>query len=362
MDTPNIFQSNVAALPTPAALFPPLLDLSVAPIPLPQLPQSSPLAHPKTKRPINRLSGKQPHPALPSTVPIGPYLARSLQERWSSYREQLELCQAHFSEHAVHELRVATRRLISQFILLDCLLPNASLEKARRVLKRRLVALGDLRDTQVERLFIGKHVARFPALLYLDRWLARHERQLVKATARKVERFRTRKLEKWIFGLAADLNAGASHPRTQKQLAAAVLQATQAAFTAAADRRHAITPADRRTIHQTRVAFKRFRYMVESLSPGITGLSRRQLRALAYYQRKMGLIQDLEVIQSCLGDFAREHKKTAPLLHPFTLFLRQRRARALRSFLQTADRLFFFWPPAALVAASTRVAHKSLVS
>jgi CHAD domain-containing protein len=98
------------------------------------------------------------------------------------------------------------------------------------------------------------------------------------------------------------------------------------------------------------VAFKRFRYIVESLSPGITGLSKRQLRTLAYYQRKMGIIQDLEVMQACLTRYSRDDKKREALLHRFSRHLRQRRARALRSFLKSADRLFDFWPPAALVA------------
>jgi CHAD domain-containing protein len=110
-----------------------------------------------------------------------------------------------------------------------------------------------------------------------------------------------------------------------------------------------------RTIHHTRVAFKRFRYIMESLSPGITGLSKRQLLALAYYQRKMGIIQDLEVMQSCVARYAREVKNREALLQRFNSHLRQRRARALRSFLKSADRLYQFWPPASLIARADSV-------
>ena len=98
--------------------------------------------------------------------------------------------------------------------------------------------------------------------------------------------------------------------------------------------------------------------MVESLSPALTGLGKRQLRALAYYQRKMGIIQDLEVMQRCVARFLREHQRAEAALRPFCRHLRQRRLRALRSFLKSADRLFDFWPPARLAApaefASTR--------
>ena len=52
----------------------------------------------------------------------------------------------------------------------------------------------------------------------------------------------------------------------------------------------------------------------------------------------MGIIQDLEVLQVCVARYARGDKQRAALLQPFSRHLRQRRARALRSFLKTADR------------------------
>ena len=294
-------------------------------------------------------------PARPAPVAVGPFLAAALESRWESYRKQLRQCQEKFSEEAVHELRVATRRLLAQFTLLSCVAPSAALEKARRILKRRLAALGDLRDTQVQRLFIEQKTARFPELVLLLAWLQRRERRLAKAAAEKVNRFKTRKLEKWISAMIGHLTANAGRSRAQSRLASRVLRAAAEAFAEAVERRRAIDLADLRTIHQTRVAFKRFRYMLESLSPGLTGLSKRQLRALAYYQRKMGIIQDLEVMQACVARYTRGDKKREALLQRFSRHLRQRRARALRSFLKSADRLYEFWPPAALAAPSDSV-------
>jgi CHAD domain-containing protein len=290
---------------------------------------------------------------------VGPCLAEALETRWRSYREELRGCQEDFSEEGVHELRVATRRLIAQLVLLSCVIRSASLEKARRILKRRMVALGELRDIQVQRAFIEGQAARFPELELMRAWLQRRERRLAKSADRRVSSFKTKKLEKCVHALTDDLSAKSSGARTQSRLASAVLRATASAFAEAVERRQAIDLADLGTIHQTRVAFKRFRYMVESLSPGITGLSKRQLRALAYYQRKMGMIQDLEVLQACVGRFIREDKLTEGSLRPFRRYLQQRRGRALRSFLRSADRLFEFWPPASLMAASDLVATRS---
>ena len=292
-------------------------------------------------------------PWVPSLLPsaIGPALAKALDARWETYRKQLEYCQEEFTEQGVHELRVATRRLLAQFILLECVAPSASLEKGRRILKRRLAALGDLRDTQVQRLFVESKTARFPELALLHAWLRRRERRLVRSAALKVNRWKTRKLEKWISAMVGELTAHTRGSRAQSQLASAVLCATAHAFAEAVQCQRAINPADPRTIHQTRVAFKRFRYMMESLSPALTGLSKRQLRALAYYQRRMGIIQDLEVLRQCVARFIHEDSKTEPLLRPFCRHVQQRRTRAVHSFLQSADRLLRFWPPDQLIAA-----------
>jgi CHAD domain-containing protein len=361
METPRLPQSNVAALPPPAA--------AAVALPSPQNPAAPlaplPSAHPRPRATIARrqlrLPGRTRMKAGTRAVAaaVGPCLAEALRTRWRSYREELRKCQEEFSEEAVHELRVATRRLIAQLLLLSCVIRSASIEKARRILKRRLVALGELRDIQVQRTFISHEVARFPELDLMHKWLKRRERRLVKSAIEEVGRFKTKKLEKWVCGLIRGLGASAPSARLQDRQASAVLRATANAFAEAVERRRAIDLADLRTVHQTRVAFKRFRYMVESLSPGITALSKRQLRALAYYQRKMGIIQDLEVLQVGVGSYLEEHKKAEAVLRPFGRYLRQRRTRALRSFLKSADRLFGFWPPARLIAASDLAATRN---
>jgi CHAD domain-containing protein len=320
----------------------------------PTLPPLSP-AVPRASNPhtplVARITIKQPR--VPSHPPgaFGLALATALNARWQTYHKQLRQCQDDFTEEGVHELRVATRRLLAQLVLLECVAPSVSLEKGRRILKRRLAALGDLRDTQVQRLFLEHQAARFPELALLHAWLRRRERRLAKTAVGKVNRWKNGKLEKRISAIAAELTTSAHRSRAQSQLASTVLRTTANAFDEAVQRRRAIDLADLRTIHQTRVAFKRFRYMVESLSPALTGLRKRQLRPLAYYQRKMGIIQDLEVLQRCVARFIHEHGKTEPLLRPFCRHLKQRRIRALRSFLKSADRLLVFWPPATLAVS-----------
>jgi len=289
----------------------------------------------------------------------GRCLAEALETRWRSYREELRGCRKHFSEEGVHELRVAARRLMSQLVLLSCVVRSTPIEKARRILKRRSAALGELRDTHVQLAAIAGQTARFPELTVIHDWLQRRERRLAKSAAKRVRDFKTRKLEKWVRAIMRDLRCPSRGLRDQRRFTVAALRATAKAFADVVERRQAIDPADPRTIHRTRVAFKKFRYMVESLSPGLTGLSKRQLRAMAYYQRKMGIIQDLEVLEACVARFIREHHEAEAPLRPFGRYLRRRRIRALRSFLRSADRLLAFWPPVRLMSASEPTATRS---
>jgi CHAD domain-containing protein len=361
MEMTQLPQSNVASLPPPdAAVIEPLASkqsISHLPaFPSPSLAPRNPSGADHASLPPSALITPRGCVAVPA---VGPCLAEALQARWKSYREQLRDCQADFSEEAVHELRVATRRLIAQLVLLGCVSVNPALEKTRRILKRRLVALGDLRDTQVQRAFISRETARFPELALLRKYLERQERRLAKAASSKVARCKTRKLEKWIDALGLELGADPRGSRGQSQLAAAALRATASAFAEAVERRQAIDLADLQTVHRMRIAFKRFRYMVESLSPHLTGLSKRQLRALAYYQRKMGIIQDLEVLQHCVADYLQEQPAAETLMQPFIRYLQRRRSRALKSFLRSADLLFAFWPPAQLIAARESVATRN---
>jgi CHAD domain-containing protein len=129
------------------------------------------------------------------------------------------------------------------------------------------------------------------------------------------------------------------------RLSALVAKEVNEAFADVVRRRQAIDPAHASTVHRTRIAFKKFRYMVESLSPGLTGLGKSDLRALARYQKRMGILQDLEVMQECIKGFAEHNDGMAGLLTTFNSYLQGRRARALRGFLNSADELFRFWPP-----------------
>ena len=349
MNRLELTDSNAASLPPPDAGIAALLEQAPVPAVLPDFKDNS--------SPAVASAAITPSPVTPAVpwrppLTVGPFLARSLGARWELYRAQLRSCQKEFSEETVHELRVATRRLMAQIVMVSFVTPGKAADKTRRVLKRRLKALGELRDTHVQRLFIERHLARFPGLFLVRDFLQRRERRLEKAAAAKVKAFKARKLEALILKLGDRLASRPSWAGRPDRLLNVVVGATGQAFAEVVRRRQAIDPAEPGTIHRTRIAFKKFRYMVESLSPDLTGLEKRDLRALAYYQRRMGNLQDLEVMQQCITAYVAGDPGREAVLRPFVRYLKARRARALRGFLASADDLFAFWPPGSAAAGA----------
>ncbi len=317
--------------------------------------RSYPGVGPQIARPITTGSGGQGVVANPVVsvgwrVPeeLGAGLARALRNRLRSYRKQLRQCQEDFSESSVHRLRVATRRLIAQFALLSSVAPSAKTGKARKILKRRLKLLGELRDVHVQMSIIARQWPRYPELVLVLDFISRQERRLTKALARKVQEHKLRKLEKCGAALCAELRISSDDTVRREAIASKVFGAMAEAFAEVARRRQAIDPNHSATVHRTRVAFKKFRYIVESLSPAFTGLRGHHLRRFGTYQRRMGHLQDLEMFQAFIARFVKERPGTESLLRPFIRYLKERRARALRRAVRHADDLFVFWRLAGL--------------
>ncbi len=282
-----------------------------------------------------------------SDEPVPTPFLRVLRERREACAVQLRKCRKHCGEESVHQLRVATRRLTSHLSLLECLVPRAELKQARRLLKDRMSRLSELRDVHVQLTFIAAQVGSYPPLARIREQLERRQRKLVRKAGRRIRGFVNRKLNRWLDRVEERLAAGARSSSARRRQLKLAVRATADAFREVVQRRKQILPTEPATVHRTRIAFKKFRYMVESLSPEITGYSRRELRRLAYYQRKMGLVQDLEVLQETIAGAVPQENRSADGFEPFRKYLCQRRRRALLNFIRAADQLYTFWPPGA---------------
>ncbi len=278
------------------------------------------------------------------SIGVNEYLAASLRKQWKRYRKKLKSCQREFSQSAVHESRVETRRLISIVDLLRSFLADGPIKKARRILKRHLDRFDELRDTHVQLLSLAKMLRIFPVLQPFHAALEERERRAVKSTARKIKRIKAARLARLVAALAKGLEAAPKPGARRRAGPTRLLQAVNRAFTRVVELRRSIVPRDTATIHRTRVAFKNFRYMVEALAPLFPGVSARQFQAMKEHQSMMGDIQDNEVLLASFAEFRRKGSISPDSAGRFEEELLRRRRWLIGAYLQNADQLREFWP------------------
>lgn len=270
------------------------------------------------------------------------HLARSLNRRWRRWRKAFKRCRRSFSEPAVHDARIETRRLLASLELLDALLPPKHLKRARRRLKRRLRAFAELRDTQVQLALTRRLQPRLPGANQLEAALLKRERRCRKQARKRIQRFDNDALAEALQALHRQLGR-LDDPAAR----AATLKAVRQAFAETLRRRQQIQPEDTRTLHRTRLAFKHFRYMVESLDGVVRGVNRTLLRRLRAYQTLLGEIQDHEVFQLALQQLACDGDLSSDSAAVWQAEIDRQKRRLIGRFLKRADALGSFWPPPA---------------
>jgi CHAD domain-containing protein len=271
------------------------------------------------------------------------HLQKSLKKHWRRYRKELKRCQTNFSEEAIHATRVETRRLLSTVELLGGFLPAGRVAKVQHDLKRRLDIFDDLRDTQVHLLQVGKMRRVFSAAHHFHQYLLKRQIRLTKKTRKRTKEVTISRLGKLIDDCREKVEAQRK-VLAPNAAAARLMRAVDRAFIRTKQLRARISPSDTRTIHRTRVAFKKFRYMVEELADYLPIANDKVLAEMRHYQAMMGDIQDAEVLLLALDKFlARKEIKPGPARW-FREELARRRRWLIRAYLDAADQLKDFWP------------------
>ena len=270
------------------------------------------------------------------------HLSESLQTQWRRYRKQLKRCQRKFSEAAVHKSRVETRRLLATVELLCAFFPERDLKKARRALKDHLDSFDKLRDTQVQLVYVEHLLRTNPAAKKFCAWLREREERFIGESRKAVRKIKTRRLGKRISTFQQELQRLRKDTKPERAFSMAQ-GAIRLAFARVAQHCRHVRASDTETIHRTRIAFKRFRYMVEALAPMLPAVTDQHRQAMRGYQSMMGDIQDVEVLLATLDKFIKhgsDDTYTQRLLIEFT----RRREQLIRVYLIAAGKLQQFWP------------------
>ena len=267
----------------------------------------------------------------------------ALWQPWKRYRKELRRCQDKFSPNAIHDFRVESRRLLSSLALLEGFLPARRVEKVQRLLKRHLDLFDDLRDTQVQLETLARMGRVSAAVRQFRASLRQREERFTRRTRKQIRKVRIGRLGKLMGGCREEVEAQLEDSKPKPALAV-LGRSVARACRRARQLRARISPCDPVTIHRTRVAFKKFRYMVEALAQCVPGVTRPRLAAMRRYQTMMGNIQDSEVLLRALDKFLRKQGVKPEAMRGFREQLLRRRQRLIRTYLTAADRLLKFWP------------------
>jgi CHAD domain-containing protein len=266
-------------------------------------------------------------------------LLESLDSRWGNYREQLKTCRREFSEEAVHDLRVAARRLLALAGLIRAVAPHPRLQKIRTVLKEQLDGFDDLRDTQVMLAEISETLDTLPELKPFQQYLQKRERRLLREAEELIEALKLGGLAKRLERVRADI----AEQGPSVDLNGRILQAVDEAYLTVTQRYGWLNPAQPATIHRVRVAFKKFRYTLEIIYPLLDAYPEANLKRMHDYQTTMGDIQDVEVFLRTLADFTEREDTYDP--EPVHHYYEQRHTELIAVYVEEKGELFTFWRP-----------------
>ena len=270
-------------------------------------------------------------------------LEKSLRKQWKRYGRKLRHCQKELSEEAIHDFRVEARRLLSTVELLNGLVPPKPARKIRGALKEHLGIFADLRDVQVQLPAVDQMRGAFPAAAPFGDYLRRRVKRFAGSARKAIRKARTRSVGELIESSASAVRA------RRKEYAgepgrSLVLGSTGSAFARVMGLQARIDPADPETIHRTRVAFKRFRYMAETVLGYLPRRNEALVEAMHRYQTVMGDMQDAHVLCRGFERFLAKHDLDLDPARQLAEELSVRRQRLIDACMRETDQLLEFWP------------------
>ena len=262
-------------------------------------------------------------------------LLEALDARWRRLRDEWERTRKKNSEDAVHDLRVASRRLLAVLDTLDSLVDDSGIEDNRRRVKKLLQALSPLRDVQVQAAYVSRMVPIYPQLADFKANLDKKEQ----CAAKKL-----RKLLKEPLGLGHAIARSKRHTKGQPLETPAIVGIVDKRYREVLELAEHVDRSNITTIHEVRLSFKRFRYTAELVQPLIRKtLTASRLKQFHSFQTMMGDIQDMEVLSSRLVKWAGKDEQRAAGLEPVLEELAQHKEKRIDTFMDSLHTVRSFW-------------------
>lgn len=276
-----------------------------------------------------------------ATGSLAERLDEIFEQRIAEFISAARRTRAASDAEAIHDLRVASRRLNAAIRTWRSLVPTPARRAACRALRRLRRRLGKARELEVHvelleaRLPARKTVTRAAAaalLLRLKGRLARRRRAACRRASPKRIKRALRLLEAVVAGLPARLL------RDPEAAEEALAVEREAGVTARDSIRQAAESEDDTSLHAARIQAKKWRYTIECLEDALPGRSSQGVRPLRRIQEALGDIHDRIVLRDVI---ARESpdpgdERGPHALRPLIDKLEGERHRTLRKFQRLA--------------------------
>lgn len=271
-------------------------------------------------------------------------LAGELKRRWTLYRRALKRCQEKFSERSIHSSRIEARRLAAQLNLHRVFASRRTVEAAQAILKHHLNTFNSLRDAQVQLRLLKCECDGMPGANIIRKLTIKRLKRCRRAAKRRMRRIKTRPIKSVVHVLVQRLR---EHGKDQEWLRLdrmTIIRTVETAFTKVVECRPPMHAADAASIHRMRIAFKKYRYMMESMRPLMPGITPARIAEMKAFQDLMGDLQDTDAFLSRVDKLiATERLQAADAAH-IRRWLVRRQVHQVKRCVRRADIILKFAP------------------
>lgn len=232
------------------------------------------------------------------------FIIVSLENALTKYIYNYHKIIEEFAPDPVHDFRVSIRRYKALIYMLRALFDVAYLDELESLLKMQLKSFSKLRDTQVQILRLEKSVYRHPSLYTFLVFLRNKEQDYINKAKSLTRTLDSSDVE----GLTAFTSMELKSLMTKNNVYIQNLLIPLAnSLINVIDMINQVDKSNLNSIHSVRIAFKKFRYILEIQSE-ILSLTQDDFKTLKQFQDIMGLIQDNSVFTNNLQNFAKKQK------------------------------------------------------
>jgi len=262
----------------------------------------------------------------------------SIHKPWKEFLKAWKQARSTASEKSIHDLRVSTRRMIASLEVVRAASSSQSVALLQKQFKKDLKRMGPLRDLQVQlekltRLRVNGVVTDF------KRRLERREEDETKEIRDKLKPQERRQLERSLQEVRSIFDKADGNIDIRRRMEEIVRVRRSEFFKT----RRRFKPGNDETLHEMRIALKKFRYVTEVAAPYLGKWAKESADTMHAYQQLMGDSRDVELLRNELEKWAAKRGKMIAVV-PVLDRLSRRRMRLLKSITKSSDMLEHILP------------------